>query len=1080
LAILAPAASAGVEVKGLSCEYLANPVGIDVSRPRLSWRLESAERGARQTAFQVLVADDPQRLAADEGDLWDSGKIRSGETLHVEYAGKALASGQRCWWKVRSWDGQDRASRWSEPAQWEMGLVAASDWKAQWIGRDEPPPTAESNPLATAQWIWFPEGNPAQAAPVGSRYFRRTFVLPEGRAVRRATCFATADNQFVLYVNGTQAATANNFHVASAADVQALVQPGRNVLAVAATNVGDTDNPAGLIVALRIEFGEGEPLLVVSDGKWRSAASAGEGWEKPAADDSTWKSAKALGPVGMAPWGKIALSDEDRRLPARMLRKEFKVTKKVRQARAYLCGLGYYELHLNGKKVGDRVLDPPLTDYDQKVFYVTYDVTGRLVQGPNVVGVVLGNGRYFAPRLQVPTPTRTYGYPKLLLQMHVTYDDGSADRLVSDASWKLTTEGPIRANNDYDGEEYDARREMPGWSRPGFDDSGWSAAQRVAAPKGRLAAPTIPPMRVTETVAPARITSPRPGVWLVDMGQNLVGWCRLKVRGPAGTRVELRHAETLGPDGSLYVANLRSARATDIYVLKGQGEETYEPHFTYHGFRYVEVRGYAGTLDASSIQARVVHTDLRPAGRFECSHALVNRIHKNIFWGVRGNYLSVPTDCPQRDERQGWQGDRAGEARGESFLFDVAPLYAKWLDDIRESQRPDGNLSDVCPAYWPFYSGNVTWPSAYVIIPGTLYRQYGDRRVLAEHYPSMRKWLDFMGTFVKDGITDRDTYGDWCVPPEDPKLIHSNDPARKTAGTLLATAYLYHDLGLAAGYAELLGKPDEAAELGRRRQHILAAFDKKFFNERSATYANGSQTSSVLPLAFEMVPREHQQAVFDRLVENIMVKTKGHIGTGLVGGQWLMQTLTRHGRPDVALRLVTNDDYPSWGYMIRRGATTIWELWNGDTADPAMNSHNHVMLVGDLTAWLYEDLAGIRSDPAAPGFRRLIMRPQPVAGLDWCRAAYPSACGSVESAWRIADGQFRWSIVLPANTSATIFVPASDPALVREGSGPAGEAKGVEFLRAEARRAVYRIGSGRYEFSAPCRNRDVASIDTLR
>jgi alpha-L-rhamnosidase len=344
----------------------------------------------------------------------------------------------------------------------------------------------------------------------------------------------------------------------------------------------------------------------------------------------------------------------------------------------------------------------------------------------------------------------------------------------------------------------------------------------------------------------------------------------------------------------------------------------------------------------------------------------------------------------------------------------------------------------------------------------------------------MRKWLDFMGTFVKDGITDRDTYGDWCVPPEDPKLIHSNDPARKTAGTLLATAYLYHDLGLAAGYAELLGKPDEAAELGRRRQHILAAFDKKFFNERSATYANGSQTSSVLPLAFEMVPREHQQAVFDRLVENIMVKTKGHIGTGLVGGQWLMQTLTRHGRPDVALRLVTNDDYPSWGYMIRRGATTIWELWNGDTADPAMNSHNHVMLVGDLTAWLYEDLAGIRSDPAAPGFRRLIMRPQPVAGLDWCRAAYPSACGSVESAWRIADGQFRWSIVLPANTSATIFVPASDPALVREGSGPAGEAKGVEFLRAEARRAVYRIGSGRYEFSAPCRNRDVASIDTLR
>jgi len=1067
--VFASSAPAAVEVKNVSCEYLAHALGIDTAQPRLSWILDSSERDQKQTAYQVLVADTPEQLAADQGSLWDSGKVRSGQSVHVEYAGKTLVSGQRCWWRVRVWDATDRPSAWSEPSWWEMGLLKPSDWKAQWIGRDEPTATAEKDAFQKAQWIWYPEGSPAQAAPPETRYFRRTLAIPKERTIRRATCFVTGDNQVVLFVNGRQAGTANNFHAATVVDLKPHLRPGENVLAASVANVGEAANPAGLIALVRVEFAEGEPLVVATDPSWRAGTTAGTGWEKPGFNDSAWKPAQALGRAGMAPWGQIAVSQEDRRLSARMLRKEFQVARKLRRASAYICGLGYYELYVNGKKAGDRVLDPPLTEYDQKAFYVTYDVTELLAAGKNAVGVMLGNGRYFAPRSNVPTRTLTFGYPKLLLQMHLVYDDGSIEGVVSDGSWKLTTEGPIRANNDYDGEEYDAGKEMPGWSEPGFDDAAWPPAQLVAAPKGRLAAPLIPPMRVTETITPVAITRPEPGVHLVDMGQNMVGWCRLSVSGPAGTRVELRHAETLDDKGRLYVANLRSALATDVYVLHGRGKEVYEPRFTYHGFRYVEVRGYPGKLDPSAIQGRVVHTDLGVAGTFECSHPLVNRILKNVFWGVRGNYLSIPTDCPQRDERQGWQGDRAAESKGESFLFQVAPLYAKWMDDVGESQKSDGSLSDVCPPFWPLYSGNVTWPSAYIIVPGTLYRQYGDRRVMAVQYQGMKKWIDLMGTFVKEGITDRDTYGDWCVPPEDPKLIHSKDPARKTPGNLLATAYLYHNLQLMAQYAEVLGKSADAAEFRRRSESMLAAFNKRLFDEKIGLYGNGSQTSQVLPLAFGMVPDHRRKAVFDGLVENLVTKCKGHIGTGLIGGQWLQQTLTRNGRVDLAWRLATNSDYPSWGYMVGRNATTIWELWNGDTADPAMNSHNHVMLVGDLTTWLFEDLAGIQTDPAQPGFKHLLMRPHPVAGLQSCKATYRSVHGPISSAWKLDGDTFRWKVSLPANTSATIFVPASDAGAIREGNTPAAHAQGVQPVKTEPGRAVFRIGSGKHEFASPYR-----------
>jgi len=767
----------------------------------------------------------------------------------------------------------------------------------------------------------------------------------------------------------------------------------------------------------------------------------------------------------MDPWKEVS-TPEDRRLPARWLRKEFVAEKKVQRATAYLCGLGLSELYLNGKKVGDHVLSPGLTEYPKRAFYVTHDVTSLVQRGPNALGVVLGNGRYFAPRQSEPTTTQTYGFPKLRLQLRLDFTDGSSTDIVSDDTWKLTTDGPIRANNEYDGEEYDARMELGGWASAGYDDSKWQQPELVSGPGGALCAQMIEPIRVTGRIKPIAVAEPKPGVFIFDLGQNLVGWCRLKVRGPAGTQVSLRHAETLKPDGTLYLDNIRGAKVTDLYTLKGKDTEVYEPRFTYHGFRYVELKGFPGKPGLSTLEGCVVNDDLESAGEFTCSQPMINRIYRNIYWGVRGNYRSIVTDCPQRDERQGWLGDRCFESRGESYLFNTAAIYAKWLQDMADAQKSSGSVSDVCPSYWPLYNDSVTWPSATVVIPGALLDEYADTGVIARHYPSMVKWIDYMTGFLKDGIITKDSYGDWCVPPEDPKLIHSKDPMRKTAPGILATSYLAHDLRLMARYATVLGKSADAQRFSALSDQLKAALNAKFFNAERGYYDNGSQTSCVLPLAFDLVPSEERARVFNQLVRKITGETKGHVGTGLVGGQWLNRVLTRYGRADLCYGFATNTTYPSWGYMVGKGATTVWELWNGDTADPAMNSGNHVMLVGDLTIWLFENLAGIQPDPDQPGFKHIIMRPTPVGDLRFVKATHRSSYGLIASEWRREGETFDWKVTVPANTTATVFVPATDAQGVTEGGKPASQARGAKFLRMEAARAVFQVGSGTYRFAS--------------
>jgi len=1043
--------SFAVTVGDLRCEHLDNPLGIDATQPRLSWMLQSNERGVKQTAYQILVASSAAKLKSDQGDLWNSGKVASDESVLVAYAGKPLASRAECFWKVRVWDASGKASSWSKPASWTIGILTAEEWHARWIGQDGADLT---NTFTNTSWIWYPEGEPQIAAPIETNYFRRVVTIPAGRKIKRAIFEYTGDNECRGWIDQFDVGARNNFKTVKWNNITTRLEPGKTYLfGLTGRNEGAEPNPAGVVAKLTIEFTEGETLSIPTDEKWKVSKNLEPGWNTADFDDSKWAAAKVLGPAGMKPWDETRVP-EDRRLSARYLRKDFAVEKKIARAMVSFSGLGLSELYVNGKKAGDAVLSPAFAQYDKREFYVTYDVTKDLQRGTNALGVILGNGRFYADRSKVYAGTVSFGSPKLLLNLRLEYTDGSVSEIVSDESWKLTTDGPILANNDFDGEEYDARKEIAGWSKSGFDDSKWPPAQLVSAPGGVLAAQMIEPIRVTETLKPVSVKEIKPGVFIYDLGQNMVGWCRLLVSGAAGTQVTLRHAETLKPDGSLYMANLRGAEVTDIYTLKGAGREIWEPKFITHGFRFVEVTGFPGKPDLNSIEGRVVNDDLPTAGTFLCSNDLINRIYTNIVWGTRGNYRSLPTDCPQRDERQGWLGDRSEECKGESYLFNIAALYTKWRQDMTDAQRPNGVIPDVAPAYWPIYSDNVTWPSSAIIIPSALERQFGDTLCIGRDYDSAKLWMDHMLTVATNNILSRDSYGDWCVPPEEASLIHSKDPARQTDKSLLATSYFYYDLCLMEKYAKFLGKTADAERWAQLAENFKAEFNGKFLNREKGQYSNGTQTSCVLPLAFGLVPEDMKAKIFAHLVDKIENDTHGHIGTGLIGGQYLNRVLSDNGRADLCYTIAAQKDYPSWGYMVGQGATTIWELWNGNTADPTMNSGNHVMLIGDLVVWFYEYLAGIA--PASPGFKTIVMKPMPVGDLTFVKATHNSPYGLIASEWHKDGKKFDWQIEIPANTTTTVYVPAT--------SLKAVTAKGVKASRFENGRAVFELGSGKYHF----------------
>jgi alpha-L-rhamnosidase len=729
---------------------------------------------------------------------------------------------------------------------------------------------------------------------------------------------------------------------------------------------------------------------------------------------------------------------------ANQLRKEFSLPGRPVRARAYIAGLGYHELRVNGRKVGDHVLDPGWTTYDKRVLYVVHDVTRYLQPGANAVGIVLGQG--------------WYGSRAALLQLNIELEGGQRVEIVSDATWK-TAQGPIVSDSIYDGETYDARLEAPGWDRPGFDDAAWKPASLVDAPKGVLSVQMMPPIRVVDNIVPLKMTSPRPGSYVYDMGQNFSGWVELRVRGPRGTQVKLRHAELLYDDGTLNVENLRTAKATDIYTLRGEGgEEVYQPRFTYHGFRYVELSGFPGAPKLDTIRGKVVHSAVKPAGGFASSKAILNQLQHNILWGVTSNLHSVPTDCNQRNERMGWMADAHLYAETAMLNFDMAAFYTNFLRSIRDIQGPDGTVTDTVPHKYGQRPADPAWGAAYPLIVWYVYQYQGDRRILEQHYEGVKAWTEYQRSRSQDGILSFSHYGDWV-------------PIEPTPGDLVSTFYFYYSAHLTSRMAALLGKTADAEAYRTLAGQIREAFDKKFWRPEIQAYGNGSQTSQVLALYLGLVPPEKPRPVMGHLINDIVYGRNTHLTTGILGAKYVMELLARTGRSDLAYELATQTTYPSWGYMIEHGATTLWELWQEKTG-PSMNSHNHPMF-GSVGAWFYSALAGINLDPERPGYERIRIQPQPAGDLRWASGSLDTLRGPVVSSWRRTPGSFRLEAAIPVGSEAEIHLPIGNlsPVVVKESGRVVWKdnayqpgAPGLTGARQTAGAVVFEAGSGAYVF----------------
>ena len=825
----------------LRCEYEVNPVGLDCRSPRLFWQLNDARRGARQTAYQIVT---------DNG--WDTGRVRSDQTTHVPYAGPALQSRQRVCWKVRSWDAHGQVSAWSAPATFEMGLLAADDWQAQWIG---------------APWV----GGPKTTSP--------------------------------------------------------------------------------------------------------------------------------------CPY----------------LRKHFRVTDRVVAARLYVTALGLYECSLNGARVGDQVFAPGWTEYRKRIQYQVYDVTRLLRRGRNELGAILGDGWAVG---YVCWHDRQYHVdrPRLLAQLEITCADGSRQVVVTDESWQAAP-GPLLEADFLVGESYDAR----------LKPIHWQPVVLFPAPAAMLVARRGPPVRKMIELSPIAPPQKVDGKWLYDLGQNMVGWVRIKVRGQAGQTVALRFGEVLDARGRLYTENLRGIRATDYYTLAGKGTETWEPRFTFHGFRYVEVSG----PPPRELTGVVVHSDTPPTGSFSCADKLVNQLQHNIQWGQRGNFLEVPTDCPQRNERLGWTGDAQVFCRTAAFNMNVAGFFTKWQNDLADAQFPNGNIPSVAPDVLGGHEGGPAWSDAVVICPWTMYLCYGDTQLLRDHYTSIRRFVDCLHKESRDLIRAYDGakwqgFGDWLAQDG------SGNSFGGTPKDLIGTAYFAYSARLLAQIADRLGNRADAAKYARLSARVRRAFQRRFVTP-AGLVGNGSQTSYVLALHFDLLPARLRPVAVANLVRDIE-KRGNKLSTGFVGSSYLPWVLSDNGRLDVAYRLLFQKQWPSWLYAVTQGATTIWERWDGWThdkgfQDPGMNSFNHYAY-GAIGAWLYAVVAGI--EIGAPGYKHIRIQPHPGGGLKRAQARLATLHGTVESAWRIAGGKFRLAVTVPPNTTATVQLP--------------GEPK------------PHRIGAGRYQF----------------
>ncbi len=891
--LAAVSALASVSVSDLRCEYRKDPIGIDTAQPRLSWVLESKERGVLQSAYQVIVADDPQLLEKEQGNLWDSGRISSDQSAQVVYGGKSPASWQKCFWKVRVWDENKTTSAWSKPAAWTMGILNSNDWTAHWIYQDQP----ASDPAPT-----------------------------------------------------------------------------------------------------------------------------------------TLK-------------------------PASYFRKSFTVTKPIQRAVVFASALGAYELHLNGKAVDTDVLSPGWTDFGKRVHYFGYDVTGQLQRGENVIGAILGDG-WYASYIAFTGRRHLYGGdPRLIVQLRIDYEDGSSVTIGTDETWK-TAFGPIHAADLQSGCEYDARAELKDWDRPFGDSKDWHPASVDNNAQANLVAHPGEPIRRAQELQTINVTEPIAGVYVFDLGQNIVGWARLTARGTAGQKIVARYAEMLNPDGTIYTTNLRKAKATDTYYLSG-GKRAYEPFFTFHGFRYVEVTGLDYKPSKSDLTGITVHSDLDQTGSFECSEPLVNKLYSNSVWGQEGNFLDVPTDCPQRDERAGWTGDAQVFMKTACLNMDSAAFYTKWLVDLCEdSERPDGSFCDVAPSVAGVKGGNTGWADAAPLCNWRMFEMYGDTRAPEQHYPALVRYMQFLAQTSTNFTRNVGAYGDW--------LRLAGPQKSRTIGT----AYYFYTARTMANIAAAIGKQDDGKEYHDLAENIRSTFVKNYIKQDGQILDdNGDTAQTYYALAFglELVPDEMKGKVAEQFAAALHAQND-HIATGFLGTPFILFALQKAGHPELAYKLLLNKTYPSWLQQVLWGSTTMWERWDGWRPDkgfqnPGMNSFNHYWL-GCVSEWLFTQVAGIDADGA--GFKHIVIHPEigsPDNGFNWVKASYRSIHGTIASQWRSQGGRFNLKVTVPANCDATVYVPAKESSAVSESGKPAEHIPGIKLLRMENGSAVFQIGSGDYTFS---------------
>ncbi len=1052
-AIVSAPASAAV-VENLRCEYKVAPIGIDVPNPRLSWQWGDEGAWRKQGAYQVLVASSPEKLAQGIGDLWDTKKVVSDEPV-AAYAGRALLTHQRCYWKVRVWEEIGSSSPWSEIASWTMGLTNQKEWTAQWIGCDRAEPIGidgKAPPLSVsvrdAQWICGPDGNNG-TAPAGKRYFAREVEIPAGAKIKNAALHAAGDNLFAVSVNGKQVAQGEDWRHTIPADVTKLLVPGKNILLGMVDNLAEkgpnSQGPMGLFVSLDVDLEDGKRITVLSDKSWKTARDPNEDAEK-------WTDSKELGKNGAEPWGKVRASGVAEYLPATYLRRAFKLEQVPVRAVVYATAHGAYELHLNGQRVGDEYFAPGFTNYEKRALFRTYDVTKLLKTGDNALGAILGDG-WFRGNLSILGQNRYGSKTRLYAQLHMFFANGDRGVLVTDGEWKAGF-GPILESDMQAGETYDARREIKGWNEAGFDDSKWFKPETVvsfAETTKLIAAHAGPPVRAQSEIKPIAISEPKPGLYVFNMGQNFAGWARLKVQAKAGTVITMRFGEMLNPDNTVYRENLRSARAIDTYVCKGAGLETWEPHFTYHGFQYVEVEGLPQKPTTDAITGIVVHSDLEQTGKFECSNPLFNKIWSNVLWGQKSNYFDIPTDCPQRDERLGWTGDTQVFVRTGAYNQDVNAFFTKWMDDLVDEQGADGDFPNMAPSLHGGWSPG--WADAGIIVPWTMYQVYGDKRLLEKHYDAIEKHVTYYQSHAPNFIVPDAGFGDWLA-------IGSDTPKR-----LIYLAYFAHSAKLLSNISAVVDKKVNADKYQKLFEDVRKEFQSKFVAP-DGKIGNGSQTGYLMALRFDLLTPEQRVKAADLLVKDIEAHN-GHLTTGFLGVNLLLPTLTDIGRTDVAYKMMSNTTFPSWGYSIEQGATTMWERWNSYTKNDgfgpvSMNSFNHYAY-GSCGEWLYRTVLGI--DALEPGFKKIIIKPEPGPGLTWARGSYNSLRGPIRTSWKIEGGKLQLDATIPTNSTAEIHVPSPNAAAVTSNGRPAAQMRGLKLLREEKGFTVFSAEPGSYSFT---------------